>query len=135
MVSMFKWINYIRPDVSWIKGPLEDNSYQWDTELPNQQEIIDRIASYNLESTLPEEIPKIVTPRQIRLALVFSGISLSVIETAINSMEEPNKSAALITWEYATEFDRNHPMILSLSPSLGLTEQDLDNLFILANTL
>jgi hypothetical protein len=38
--------------------------------------------------------------RQARLALLGAGL-LPQVETALNSLDEPYKSAALIEWEYA----------------------------------
>ena len=80
-------------------------------------------------------VPKFVTPRQIRLALIMSGISLDVIENTINSLSEPQKSIVRVTWEYSVEFQRNNPVLTSMAPVLGLTSEQVDQLFILANTL
>jgi len=80
-------------------------------------------------------IPVSVTSRQIRLALLYSGISLSVIDAAINSMPEPTKSVARVTWDYSTLVFRNNPMIATMQPALGLTKEQIDQLFILASTL
>lgn len=76
-----------------------------------------------------------VTPRQMRLALSRSGISLSTIESIINSLPEPTKSETRITWEYSVEFQRNNPLLNAMAPVLGLTSQQVDNLFALASTL
>lgn len=80
-------------------------------------------------------IPFAVTPRQIRLALLGAGISVATIEAAIDSLPEPNKSAARITWEYSVEFQRSNPLIQSMSPMLGLTSEQVDQLFLIASTL
>lgn len=76
-----------------------------------------------------------VTPRQIRIALIQSGISLTAIESMIDSLPEPQKSVAKITWEYSVEFQRNNSLLVQMAPLLGLTETDVDNLFALAITL
>lgn len=81
-----------------------------------------------------EFIPDIVTMRQARLALHAAGL-LSQVDTVIDSMEEPEKTAAKIEWEYALELKRSHPLVASLSSSLGLSETDIDNLFIQASQL
>lgn len=76
-------------------------------------------------------IPQIVTMRQARLALLQSGI-LADVETAIqNGTDEVLK----IEWEYSTTVKRDWQNLITLASSLGLTEEHLDNLFILANTL
>jgi hypothetical protein len=79
--------------------------------------------------------PQTVTPRQIRVALIMSGISLELIENTINSLPEPQKSITKVTWEYSVEFQRNNPMILAMAPLLGLNNEQIDQLFILASTL
>lgn len=76
-----------------------------------------------------------VSARQIRTALVLSGISISIIETALQSLPEPDKSVATIAWEYSNDFFRDNPLVNSLAPLLNLTEEDLDNLWTLARTL
>lgn len=80
-------------------------------------------------------VPLAVSPRQIRVALVMSGIPISTIEAMLNALPEPDKTVAKITWEYTIEFNRNHPMLLTLAPLLGLSSAQLDSLFILAATL
>ena len=78
----------------------------------------------------PTPIPTLVSMRQARLALLQSGL-LATVDAAIAAGSEADQ----ITWEYATEVDRNSPMVVNLSASLGLTEQQLDDLFTLAATL
>lgn len=76
-----------------------------------------------------------VTPRQMRIALVMSGISLDTIESVINSLPEPTKTVTRVTWEYSVEFQRNNPLLNTMAPILGLSKQQVDNLFALASTL
>lgn len=85
----------------------------------------------------PAIVPDFVTPRQIRIALIMSGNQsiLDSIPTVIASLPEPNRSIATITWEYSNEVFRNNPLLNLLAPALGVTSEDLDNLFILAKTI
>lgn len=78
----------------------------------------------------PTPIPTIVTMRQARLALMQAGL-LATVDSTIAAGSESDQ----ITWEYATEVARNSPLVINLSDSLGLTEQQLDDLFTLAATL
>lgn len=87
------------------------------------------------ELDLYTQVPMSVTPRQIRTALVLSGISLSSIENIIQSLPSPDKDIALIAWEYSVEFQRNNPLINQLAPLLGLSNKQIDDIFILASTL
>jgi hypothetical protein len=84
--------------------------------------------------TPPPPVPESVTPRQARLALHAIG-KLSDVENALESLSEPEKTAAKIEWEYATAIERYSPLVLALTPALGLSEDDMDQLFIQAATL
>ena len=92
------------------------------------------IQPYVEPEPLPPAIPSVVTMRQARLALLQAGV-LPLVESAIASMESPTKEAAKIEWEYSQEVQRNKPFVQMLGASLGLTEEQLDNLFLLASTL
>lgn len=76
-----------------------------------------------------------VTPRQIRQALVLSGISLTDIETALNSLPEPTKSLAIIEWEYSVAFIRTNPLVEQVGLMLGWTSEQLDDLWTFAYKL
>lgn len=78
----------------------------------------------------PPVVPQSVTPRQVRLVLLAQGL-LTSVEAMIAQQDE----ATRIAWQYASEFRRDDPLLLSLAASLNLTEQQLDDFFIAANTL
>lgn len=80
------------------------------------------------------EIPQVVTMRQARLALLQAG-SLNAVNTAIAGMTGAIGEAARIEWEFSSEVKRNQPLVIALTPTLGFTSQQLDDLFILAATL
>lgn len=75
-------------------------------------------------------IPSVVTMRQARLALLQAGLLTQVDATIAQGGQ-----ADQITWEYAAEVDRNSALVVNMSVALGLSNQDLDNLFTLASTL
>lgn len=75
-------------------------------------------------------VPSIVSPYQARIALLNAGL-LERVEALMSDPSTPQ--AAKIAWEYATEWDRSSDFISSLGPSLGLTDADIDNLFIAAS--
>ena len=74
-------------------------------------------------------VPQSVTMRQARLALLDTGL-LSSVQTAINSLPEPDKTKAQIEWEYSNALQRDNPFVAVLGAALGLTDEDIDNLFI-----
>lgn len=76
----------------------------------------------------------VVTARQARLALAAVG-KLSSVADAIAALAEPDKTLVSIEWEYATTVERTSPWIEALRPALGLTEEELDALFVQAAEL
>lgn len=76
-------------------------------------------------------VPAAVTMRQARLALLYAGL-LDDVETAINAMSEPAKTAARIEWDYSSELQRAHPLVTQLGGTLGLTTEQLDSMFVTA---
>ena len=81
-----------------------------------------------------KQIPD-VTPRQMRQALILSGITMEQISTALNSLPEPQKSLAIIEWEYSIVFQRNRPLVAQVALMLGWTDEQLDQLWYFAATL
>jgi hypothetical protein len=79
-------------------------------------------------------VPAEITMRQARLALLSAG-KLSAVQTAIDSMPEPMKTAAGIEWEYSNTVLRHNGFVSQLGPMLGLTSEQIDELFILGSTL
>lgn len=76
-------------------------------------------------------IPTSVTKRQAKLVLLGAGL-LDAVEAYIAAIEGTEGRAAQIEWAEATEFRRDHPLIVSLGPVFGLSEADIDSLFVQA---
>jgi hypothetical protein len=76
-----------------------------------------------------------VTPRQIRQALVLSGVNMEQIEAALDSLPEPTRSLAKIEWEYSIAFQRNRPLVAQVGTMLGWTSAQIDDLWALARGL
>lgn len=79
-------------------------------------------------------VPKAVTMRQARLALLSIN-KLADVAPFINSLPEPIKSKASIEWEYSQEVQRLNGSVSVIGPGIGLTPDQIDDLFILAATL
>ena len=73
------------------------------------------------------QIPQRVEMAQARLALHESGY-LASVETAMAAMPKD----AQIEWEFRTHVSRQSPLVSAMQSLLSLTEQQLDDLFILA---
>ena len=70
-----------------------------------------------------------ITPRQARLKLLELGL-LDNLEAIITT----NRSWQ-IEWEYATEVERDSPLIDAIASQAGLTNEQVDQMFAEASTL
>lgn len=134
---MFAFINDNK--VLEVKDVSED-------EAMSSAHLFQRVIDISLMSPMPavgwvydngilyRNIPS-VTPRQIRQALVLSGVSLDLIESALNSLPEPTRSLAKAEWEYSNEFERSRPLVANVGLMLGWTSDQLDNLWLFAGSL
>lgn len=110
----------------WVPGAWAVDNGAW---VVTDQAKIDA-----LHQTLPQAVPELVTMRQARRALLGAGL-LSSVDAAIAALPEPQKSEAVIEWEYASEVWRNKVFVTTLAEGLGLTSAQLDDLFIAASKL
>lgn len=72
--------------------------------------------------------------RQARLALLGAGL-LTAVNDAIAIMPGIEGEAARIEWEFASSVERASPLVDGMVAALGLTEAQLDALFIAAVAL
>lgn len=79
-------------------------------------------------------VPELVTMRQARLALLQTG-KLSLVNSAIASMPGEAGEAARIEWEFSSIVERKRPYVQQIAVALGMSSQQLDDLFSLAATL
>lgn len=87
-----------------------------------------------VQQELAEEnsVPKRVTAFQAQAALQLAGL----LDTAIDYINQPSTPVLTkIAWDKALHFERHSPMVTTIGAELGLTEQELDNLFIQAETI
>lgn len=101
-----------------------------------RQWLIDNKGLYEIAPYVPPTIDDIragmtpITPRQLRLALVRSGISLLSVTAALDSLPEgAEKEEAEIEWEYATRYERMAPALLTIAGAIGLTQSEIDTLW------
>lgn len=92
----------------------------------------------------PEEIAeanKPIVPIQVknmkfRLALIKSGIMPSSIDSAITQMPEGAMKENIFTlWNFADYLERNDASLNYMAGQFNITHEQLDNLFILSDTL
>ena len=111
----------------------QNRNIQYAGEFPSTG-YLESIGAAIVNVEVPTPIPQVVTMRQARLALLQQGL-LASIQPAIDALDEPEKSGATIEWEYSQTVERNRPFVSLLSQALDLTDDDLDALFTLAETL
>ena len=71
-------------------------------------------------------VPTKITPVQARLMMNHQGLREQV-ETLINQADNQDIKDY---WEYSLAIERNHPILNDMATQLGLTDEQLDNLFI-----
>ncbi|MCK1275483.1 hypothetical protein IVB46_09605 [Bradyrhizobium sp. 61] len=110
------------PDGALVDLRLEEVDISMDAPYPNL------IRAWMEAGNAP--VPKSVTPRQARLALLAVGL-LDQVESSVKAAG----GATQITWEYASTFERGDPLITSIGASLNLTPAQIDALFTQASKL
>lgn len=78
--------------------------------------------------------PQTVTMRQARIALLDAGL-LDAVQSSIATMPGTDGERARIDWEYALEVRRDWPLISYMARDLGLTDEQVDALFVTAATI
>lgn len=150
-----EWPHLVHGKDFWVGQPVADGSGEqigpafivaWNVENIGKPEgevleglLVKHASVINREPTI-EEIRAAMTPltpRQLRLAIVVhADISLASVQAAIDAIPDPTeREAAQVEWDYATKFERLHPTILRLGASLGLTPEQIDDLWVIAETL
>ena len=122
-----------------IKVPLDDSTQEFQQYL-NDKDIV----GFKLIESTPEEIAeanKPIVPIQIknmkfRLALIKSGIMPSSIDSVITQMPEGAMKENIFTlWNFADYLERNDESLNYMAGQFNITHEQLDNLFILSDTL
>ena len=93
------------------------------------------LSQQEIDQRIPQP-PDTCSPRQLRIALIQTGISPSLIDAQIDGISDPvQKEISRAEWEYALEIKKEHPLVGMIAASLNLTEQQVTDIFILAVTL
>lgn len=80
-------------------------------------------------------VPDEVTLWAFRASLVLGGITQSQVDTLIAGLDEPAKTVATTQWNYGNYIERGHTLIGQLGAQLGLSTEQIDNVFRTAATL
>ena len=122
-----------------LEIPLDDRKPEF------QQYLLDKdIVGVEYVESTPEEIAELNKPKvpiqiknmKFRLALIKSGIMPSSIDTAITQMPEGAMKENIFTlWNFADYLERNDVSLNYMAGQFNITHEQLDNLFILSDTL
>jgi hypothetical protein len=93
--------------------------------------------SADLFDVLPEKGETIsVSPRQMRTALLFNGITSTAIDEMIANIPDPmQREAIAIAWEYSLSFDKDNEYLKSMAEMMKMSQEQIDVLFDYASTL
>lgn len=120
-----------------VNGWIENNNPKLDNWilLPSQP-TSNHIWTNGSWILISPEIPQTVSARQVRIWLIQHGISLSQVDTAINTIEDPVvRDITKVEWEYAPYIERSHPMLIPLGAALGLSNEQIDQAFVEASNI
>ena len=113
-LTAFEGFSYITDNYTGIIPDVDASLWRWDGNA--------------ITAIVP--VPGVVSRRQARLLLLGQGL-LDQVEAMMATQDR----AAQITWQDATEFKRNDPLLKGLATNLGLTEEQIDQFFIAAAQL
>jgi hypothetical protein len=84
----------------------------------------------------PPVVPDSVTMAQARKSLILSGVSITSVNAAIAAIPDATqRQLAETDWEYSTSVRRDSALMASLAPALGFTDEQIDEMFLLADSL
>lgn len=76
-------------------------------------------------------IPQVVTAYQAKMALASANL-YSTVENTVNTSTDLSLK---IAWNNASTFDRQSPFIISIGQQLGISNTEIDQLFISASKI
>jgi len=83
-----------------------------------------------LNQQIEDAKPKVITPLQARLALSQIGLRQQVEDSMLTATQDVKDF-----YEFALEWRRDNPQLITMATSLGMDSVAIDNFFVLASTL
>lgn len=132
-----KYGNIIKVDSNLVTlVPMDESSLQY-------QEYLEFLNSGGTVETseffTPEENIEFSTPQEVALWKLRFTLSQMHLEEAVSqalyNLPEPQKTAANYIWNYGNSIDRHSQTILYLQSVLNLTETQVNQIFIQANSI
>jgi hypothetical protein len=132
-----KYGNVIKVDLGIVTlVPMDESSIEYQQYL---QFLIGGGTVEPSELFTPEEEISLNTPLEValwKLRFVLSQMNLEqAVSDALNSLPEPQKTAANYIWNYGNTIDRHSSTIMFLQQQLGLTDTQVNEIFIQSNSI
>ena len=103
---------------------------------PETLEVYEGATPEEIEEANKPKVPIQVKNMKFRLALIKSGIMPSSIDSVITQMPEGTMKENIFTlWNFADYLERNDVSLNYMAGQFNITHEQLDNLFILSDTL
>ncbi len=82
---------------------------------------------------LKARVPQSITKRQARQELIEAGL-VDAVEAAIDAIQDPTQKALMLSWWNDSQtYERDNPELITMAASIGLTEEQLDTMFLSAS--
>ena len=80
---------------------------------------------------IPVYMPSEVPARSLRLSMIQNNVTLQSVQDMIDAIVDPvEKETITAYWEHSVNFHKDHPLLLQWATQLGLTQQQMDQIFI-----
>lgn len=107
-----------------------DGRINWETKEYYEGATPEEIEAYN-----KSKVPSKVSAIQFIAQLELQGITEAAIMQVIDTLPEPNKTIARVSYKRAVYFERNNPFISLVGQSFSLSEDEIDQIFINAENI
>ncbi len=119
-------------NLRFVLNPEDEDMTGWEiVPIPDDIDIDRAIWNGSEIVEAPPPVPAFVTPLQMRKAIRAAGLKPTV-DAFIASLEDDEITEA---WEYATQINRNDPFIAMALTGLGWSDEQADELFIMAASI
>jgi len=132
-----KYGNIIKEDNGIITLiPMDDSSslYQEYLQFLHAGGTVETSNLFSEEEELEFNTPSEVALWKLRFVLSQMQLADSITD-AMNQLPEPQKTASNYIWNYGNSIDRQSSTISFIQTALGLTDNQVNNIYIQANSL
>jgi hypothetical protein len=139
-ITLYHIIKYLKPEaIPFVDFEIRNDGtgeklYKWDEGKLGPIPTLEFLESKRAEvEAAPRKIAEVAMWR-IRAVLQVMGL-VAQVEQLINLLEEPNRTVALVAWNFGNTIERNSPTVMFLQSGLQLTAVQVDNLFVQADEI